>query len=290
MRIVHSAAEAANLVRSDQQVFVHGSAATRSSLLAALLARAGELHGIELVAISTLGEIDWKRPAVHEHLLLKSLFVSANVREWVDRHGGDYVPVFLSEIPTLFRERLLPIDVALLQVSPPDKHGFCSLGTSIDAALAAAQEATTVLAEINPRMPRTLGDSHIHVSRITAAVNVDRPLPEVSYAGDADAATEKIGRAVAGLVEDGSTLQMGIGGIPDAVLRSLSISRFSASRAPHAYFRRSAARPMHSRRTVTRPRLEVDHVGAFEARCRLRCLRGCVGTDAVDTRRDAGGT
>jgi acyl-CoA hydrolase len=221
MRIVESAADAVVFVSSGQRVFVHGSAATPSSLLGVLLARAGELRGIELVAISTLGEIDWKRPAVQEHFFLKSLFVSANVREWVDRHGGDYVPVFLSEIPTLFRERLLPIDVALLQVSPPDKHGYCSLGTSIDAALAAAQEATIVLAEINARMPRTLGDSHIHVSRIHAAVHVDRPLPEVSYAADADAATEKIGRAVAELVEDGSTLQMGIGAIPDAVLRFL---------------------------------------------------------------------
>jgi acyl-CoA hydrolase len=208
-------------VRSGQRVFVHGSAATPSSLLAALLARAGEITKVEIVAISTLGVVDWNRPAVREHFFLNSLFVSANVREWVDSAAGDYVPVFLSEIPALFRNGSMPIDVAVIQVSPPDRHGYCSLGTSIDAALAAAQTAKVVLAQINPRMPRTIGDSHIHVSRITAAIEVAEELPEVDYGAGADAATEKIGRAVAALVEDGSTMQMGIGAIPDAVLRYL---------------------------------------------------------------------
>lgn len=208
-------------MKSGQRVFVHGSAATPTSLLGALLDRAGELTGIELVAISTLGELDWNRPSVRQNVFLKSLFVSANVRAWVDGSGGDYVPVFLSEIPTLFREGHLPIDVAILQVSPPDRHGFCSLGTSIDAALAAATQAKTVLAHVNPRMPRTLGDSHIHQSRITAAITESRELPEVRYGTDADERTERIGRSVAALVEDGSTLQMGIGAIPDAVLRYL---------------------------------------------------------------------
>ncbi len=209
------------LIRSGQRVFVHGSAATPSPLLAALLDRAGEISKVEIVAISTLGELDWNRPAVREHFFLNSLFVSANVREWVDGPAGDYVPVFLSEIPTLFRGGGLPVDVAILQVSPPDRHGYCSLGTSIDAALAAAQTAKVVLAQINPRMPRTLGDSHIHASKITAAIEVASELPEVRYGADADASTEKIGRAVAALIEDGSTMQMGIGAIPDAVLRYL---------------------------------------------------------------------
>jgi acyl-CoA hydrolase len=221
MILCNTPAEAVQHVKSNQRVFVHGSAATPSSLLAALLDRAGEITGIELVSISTLGELDWNRPAIRKHFFLNSLFVSANVREWVDGHGGDYVPVFLSEIPALFRQNKLPIDAALLQVSPPDRHGYCSLGTSVDAALAAAGQAKTIIAQINPRMPRTLGDSHIHTSRITVAVEEARELPEVRYEDQADAAAQKIGRYVAELVEDGATLQMGIGAIPDAVLRFL---------------------------------------------------------------------
>jgi acyl-CoA hydrolase len=213
-----NAAEAVQHVQSGQRVFVHGSAATPTTLLQALLARAGEIRGVELVAISTLGALDWDRPEVRQHFFLSSLFVSSNVRGWVDSPSGDYVPVFLSEIPALFRSGRLPIDVAILQVSPPDRHGFCSLGTSVDAALAAASTAKIVLAQINARMPRTLGDGSIHVSRITAAVNEARELPELSYAAEADEATHRIGRYVAELVEDGSTLQMGIGAIPDAVL------------------------------------------------------------------------
>lgn len=216
-----SAAQAVRHVRSGQRVFVHGSAATPTTLLQALLARAGEITGVELVAISTLGTLDWDRPEVRRHFFLNSLFVSANVREWVDSPSGDYVPVFLSEIPDLFRSGRLSVDVALLQVSPPDRHGYCSLGTSVDAALAAASTAKVVLAQMNPRMPRTMGDGHIHVSRITAAVREEHELPEVSYAREADEVTRRIGRLVAELVEDGSTLQMGIGAIPDAVLHFL---------------------------------------------------------------------
>jgi len=225
MIVVGSAAEAVRQVQSGQRVFVHGSAATPTSLLAALLDRAGEIEGVELVAISTLGTIDWNRPAVRRSFFLNSLFVSANVREWVDQPDADYVPVFLSEIPALFAEGHLPVDVAILHVSPPDVHGYCSLGTSVDAALSAARHAKIIIAQINPRMPRTLGDSHIHVSRIAVAIEESRELPEVSYADGEGAGTEKIGRAVAALVEDGSTLQMGIGAIPDAVLRFLGDHR-----------------------------------------------------------------
>lgn len=221
MEYLQTAEEVALHVTSGQRVFVHGSAATPTRILQALLARAGELSKVELVAISTLGEIDWTRPGVRESFFLNSLFVSANVRAWVNGPGADYTPVFLSEIPALFRQGHLPIDVAILQVSPPDKHGFCSLGTSVDAALAAAHQAKVILAQVNPRMPRTHGDGHIHRSRITAAILVDAPLPEVSYAAQADAATETIGRTVAAMIEDGATLQMGIGAIPDSVLHYL---------------------------------------------------------------------
>ncbi|AKU93804.1 4-hydroxybutyrate coenzyme A transferase [Labilithrix luteola] len=221
MQLCKTPTEVVQHIHSHQRVFVHGSAATPSTLLAALLDRGGEITGVELVAISTFGAIDWNRAKVREHFFMNSLFVSANVREWVDTKDGDYVPVFLSEIPALFRKGAMPIDVALLQVSPPDKHGYCSLGTSIDAALAAAYSADVVLAQINPKMPRTHGDGHIHTSRITAAIELDTDLPEVRYGAEADERTEKIGRYVAELIEDGSTLQMGIGAIPDAVLRHL---------------------------------------------------------------------
>lgn len=222
MNVVKTPAEALAHIKSGNRVFVHGSAATPTPLINGLLDRAGDdLTDIEIVAISTLGAIDWNRPNVRKHVFLNSLFVSANVREWVDGHGGDYVPVFLSEIPSLFREGYLPIDCAMLQLSPPDIHGYCSLGTSVDAALAAAETAKVIIAQINPRMPRTLGDSHIHVSRITAAIEDQHELPELSYAAEADGSTEKIGRFVAELIEDGSTLQMGIGAIPDSVLSFL---------------------------------------------------------------------
>jgi acyl-CoA hydrolase len=217
-----SAAEAVQCVQSGHRVFVHGSAATPVSMFRALLARAGQISNVELVAISTLGSIDWNRPEVHKHFFLNSLFVSENVRGWVSSHGGDYIPVFLSEIPNLFRTGRMPLDVALLQVSPPDAHGYCSLGTSVDAALAAAQTAKRVVAQINPRMPRTLGDSHIHISKIHECYDEEAALPEVNYATSVDAISEGIGKRVAELIEDSSTLQMGIGAIPDAVLRFLT--------------------------------------------------------------------
>ncbi|MFO0676273.1 MAG: acetyl-CoA hydrolase/transferase C-terminal domain-containing protein [Polyangiaceae bacterium] len=213
--------EAISHVPSGSRVFVHGSAATPQALLGALLARAGELTGIEIVAISTFGEVPWNRPEVLANFTLRSLFVSANVRGWVAHRSGDYVPVFLSEIPSLFRSGTLPVDVALVHVSPPDAHGYCSLGTSIDAALAAVESARIVIAQMNPRMPRTLGDAHVHVSRITAAVDVTAELPEVRYGAEVDPAAARIGERVAELVDDGSTLQMGIGAIPDAVLTHL---------------------------------------------------------------------
>lgn len=218
---MNSASEVVALISSGQRVFVHGSAATPNRLLNALLERAGELTRVELVAISTLGELAWNRPEVREHVSLNSLFVSANVRAWVDQYNGDYTPVFLSEIPGFFRQGVLPLDVAMIHVSPPDRHGYCSLGTSVDAALAAVQTAPLILAQVNPRMPRSHGDGVIHISKIDAAIEDASELPEVSYAKDVDDVTRAIGRRVAELIEDGATLQMGIGGIPDAVLAFL---------------------------------------------------------------------
>ncbi len=216
-----TANEAVQLVKNGDRVFVHGSAATPISLINSLFARAGEIKNVEIVAISTFGNIDWDRPEVKKSFRINSLFVSANIRKWVNEESGDYIPVFLSEIPSLFNNGILPIDIAFLQVSPPDKHGYCTLGTSIDAALSASQNAKLLVAQVNPQMPRTHGDGQIHVSKFDAMVFEDTPLPEVDYGGKADENTMRIGRFVADLIEDKSTLQMGIGAIPDAVLKCL---------------------------------------------------------------------
>lgn len=215
-----SADDAVALVKSGDRVFLHGSAATPLVLINALLKRAGELSDVELVAISTQGNIGWNTPEITNSFRLNSLFVSANVRDWVNSPAGEYVPVFLSEIPRMF-ESVLPIDVALIHVSPPDKHGYCTLGTSIDAALTAVRTAKTVIAQVNPRMPRTHGDGQIHQSKLAAMVYTEAELPEVNYGEKIDDRARLIGRNVASLIEDGATLQMGIGSIPDAVLQSL---------------------------------------------------------------------
>lgn len=222
MAVVYSSpAEAVQHIKSNDRVFIHGSAATPLTLVQALLARGGEITDVELVAISTFGQIDWDHPHIRKNFYLNSLFVSGNVREWVNSESGDYVPVFLSEIPNLFRNGYLPLDVALVQVSPPDIHGYCSLGTSIDAARCAVQVAQKVIAQVNPNMPRTHGDGQVHVSRFASMIWDESPLPEVNYAEKVDAASLRIGEHVAGLIEDGSTLQTGIGAIPDAVLAQL---------------------------------------------------------------------
>ena len=152
---------------------------------------------------------------------MNSLFVSQNVREIVNSEFGDYVPVFLSEIPQLFNKGILPVDVALIHVSPPDKHGFCSLGTSVDIARSAVKNAKYIIAQVNEQMPRTHGDGIIHIREINAIVQVNEALPEVSYSSRVDETSRIIGKYCAELIEDGSTLQMGIGGIPDAVLSCL---------------------------------------------------------------------
>ncbi|MEZ5017723.1 MAG: acetyl-CoA hydrolase/transferase C-terminal domain-containing protein [Flavipsychrobacter sp.] len=216
-----SAEEAVKIVESGNRVFIHGSAATPIHLFNTLLGRAGAINNVELVAISTFGDINWDRPEVRQSFYLNSLFVSANVRGWVNSPYGDYVPVFLSEIPALLKT-VLPPDVAIVQVSPPDEHGYCTLGTSIDAAWTAVRVAKKIIAQVNPLMPRTHGDSHIHISKFDAMVWEEAKLPEVDYGCKIDAASKQIGENVAALIEDGSTLQMGIGCIPDAVLKSLS--------------------------------------------------------------------
>jgi acyl-CoA hydrolase len=217
-----TAAEALSLIKSGDRIFIHGSAATPLSLVNGLLRRAGELHDIELVSISTYGNVEWNHPEVKESFYLNSLFVSANVRGWANTGSGNYIPIFLSEIPRLFEQKVLPLDVALVQVSPPDEHGYCTLGTSVDAAISAVRNARIVIAQVNPLMPRVMGDGVVHYSRFTALVWEASELPEVNYSSKKDEIAEKISEYVAGLIDDGSTLQLGIGGIPDAVLKQLT--------------------------------------------------------------------
>ncbi|MDR3680041.1 MAG: acetyl-CoA hydrolase/transferase C-terminal domain-containing protein [Flavipsychrobacter sp.] len=213
--------EAVSIVESGDRVFMHGSAATPVTLINALLARASVLNDVELTSISTYGNIDWDHPTVLQSFYLNSLFVSGNIRKWANSEYGSYIPVFLSEIPQLFDRKILPVDVALIQVSPPDEQGYCTLGTSVDAALSAVRNARKVIAHINPKMPRVLGDGVVHSSLFNTVIWQDVDLVEVDYAAEADEVTNKIGANIATLIEDGATLQMGIGAVPDAVLKCL---------------------------------------------------------------------
>lgn len=212
--------EAVRIIHSGQRVYVHGGAATPHFLLQKLMDRADELRDVELVSISLQGDGSIADAKYRDSFRMNSLFVSANIRSAVQEGRGDYVPVFLSEIPRLFRERILPIDVALVHVSPPDKHGYCSLGISVDIARAAVQGAAHVIAQVNPRMPRTHGEGLIHVSELDALVEMEAELPEVVM-GTSDATSGIIGRFCADLIPDRATLQMGIGAIPDATLACL---------------------------------------------------------------------
>ncbi len=213
--------EAAAVIKSGDRVFIHGVAAAPQTLIRAMTARASELRDVEIVHLHTEGDAPYAAPEHSASFHVNAFFVGANVRQAVNEGRGDYIPVFLSEIPALFRRGVLPLDVALVNMSPPDKHGFCSLGVSVDIARAAVDNAKTVVAQINPWMPRTLGDALLHVDEIDIAVEVDDPLPEVPPPALSDV-DRAIGRSIAELIEDGATLQMGIGSIPNAVLASLT--------------------------------------------------------------------
>ncbi|MCC7071001.1 MAG: acetyl-CoA hydrolase/transferase family protein [Deltaproteobacteria bacterium] len=219
-----SAAEAVALVQSGQRVFIHGAAATPLRLLDALVARADTLADVELIHLHTAGPAAYADARYAKSFRVASLFVGENLRGRLDGARVDYLPCFLSEMPSLFRSGVRPVDVALIQVSPPDAHGFCSLGTSVDTAKAAVDVAKVVVAEVNPRMPRTHGDGFVHRDRIARCIEVDAPLPEPEP-HVLDELERAIGKNVAALIEDGSTLQMGIGAIPDAVLAALAAHR-----------------------------------------------------------------
>lgn len=217
---LRTSAEAVALVRSGQRVFIQGASATPTLLLSALAERASELVGVRLVHLHTEGASPFLQPAVLSGFRHEALFVGANLRAAVNSGQADYIPIFLSEVPRLFASGLLPIDVALIHVSPPDAHGFCSLGVSVDVTMAAIHQARSVIALVNAAMPRTHGAGFIHVDQIDAIVEVDTPLPEIRMP-QPDEAEHRIGEHVATLIEDEATLQLGIGSIPNAVLAQL---------------------------------------------------------------------
>ena len=216
-----SADDAVKAVKSNDRVYLHSVAATPQRLIGALINRSDELKNVELVSLHTEGEALYLDPKFKGIFRLNALFVGPNVRKAVQEGRADYLPVFLSEVPNLFRKNVLPLDVAFLQVSPPDKHGFCTLGVSVDASKAAAQMAKIVIAQVNPRMPRTHGDGLIHVNDIDFLVETDDPIHE-SIPPVPSEIEKQIGVHCASLIENGSCLQMGIGAIPNAVLAALT--------------------------------------------------------------------
>ena len=215
-----STAQAVSQIQSGDRVFLQGAAMTPNTLIDALCERYNELKEVEIVSIHTEGDAKYAREPYSNSFKMNSCFVGRNVRKMVSTSQGDYIPIFLSDIHLLFRKGILPIDVAIVQVSPPDKHGFCSLGVSVDIALPAIQTAKKVIAQINPFVPRTHGDSTIHIKNIDSAIEVNTPIytTEISPISKIE---KQIGQHVANLIDDGATLQMGIGNIPNAVLNNL---------------------------------------------------------------------
>jgi acyl-CoA hydrolase len=216
-----SAEDALSVIQSGNRVFLHGSAQTPVYLVNELAKQAYRLQDVELVSISVYGQLDVCKPEYENSFRMNSMFVSASIREAVAQGRADYIPVFLSEIPELFKQNILPLDVAIVQVSTPDQHGYCSLGVSVDVARSAVNTAKKVIAQINPNAPRTHGDGMIHASRFYAAVYCEDDMQQASFSEKVTDKEERIGEYVAGLIEDRSTMQMGIGAIPDAVLKCL---------------------------------------------------------------------
>ncbi len=208
------------MVTSGSHIFIGSGAAEPQRLVEALTGLGREVFGAEIVHILTLGRAPYAEANRGENFRHNALFIGPNVREAIAEGRADYTPIFLSEIPRLFETGRLAIDVALIQVSPPDSHGYCSFGVSTDVVKPATEAASIVVAEVNARMPRTLGDSFVHMDDIDYVVPVDYPVPEAKIHRP-DEVAQRIGNHIAGLIEDGSTLQMGIGAIPDSVLRSL---------------------------------------------------------------------
>jgi len=216
-----TAQEAVKIVKSGDRVYLQAAAAAPTILSNALTERASELRDVEVCHLHTEGEARYANPELSESFHVNSFFIGANVRHTLKSGNGSYTPVFLSELPYLFRKKVLNLDVAFIHVSPPDSHGYCSLGVSVEATIAAIECAKKVVAQVNPQMPRTFGDGILHISEIDYLVEVDMPI--YSHTMDETTPTEdKIGSFIASLIEDESTLQMGIGSIPNAALAKLT--------------------------------------------------------------------
>ena len=214
--------EALSIIKSGDRVFMHGSAQTPVFIINELAKQANRLRDVEIVSISVYGDLEIAKPGYEKSFMLNSMFVSGAIRQAVNEGRADYIPVFLSEIPELFKRNILPIDVAIVQVSVPDQHGYCSLGVSVDVARSAVNTAKAVIAQVNPNAPRTHGDGLIHASRFKSMVYCEDPMQEANFSEKVGEVEHKVGHFVASLIEDRSTLQMGIGAIPDAVLKALS--------------------------------------------------------------------
>jgi len=219
---VVSAQDAVKVIKSGSRIFLTGNVSVPQQTLAALVEYAPNLSDVEICQALTIGGADYVKPEMEGHLRVNTMFISANVRKAVQEGRADFTPVLLSEFPLLFKRSILPLDVALIHVSVPDEHGFCSLGVEVGLTKSAAESARIIIAEVNEQMPRTLGDSFIHVSRLNYIIPANYPIPEMPMAeeGESDV-VEKIAGHIAELIPDGATMQMGIGAIPDAVLKYL---------------------------------------------------------------------
>ncbi len=216
-----SAEEAVKAIKSYDKIFVHGVACTPTVLLDALTKRHKELKDVELYNVFTLGSADYAKPEYQDSFITNSIFIQGNLRPYVNQTRTQYIPTFLGQYHLLFDLNKIPLDYAFIQVSPPGEHGHCSLGLAVDVTKAAIRRAKKVIALVNPNMPRTFGDSTIDESEIDIAVWNDNPIVEIS-APEISSEEELIGRHIAEIVDDGATLQIGIGGIPNAVLACLN--------------------------------------------------------------------
>ena len=212
--------EAVKIIKSNDRVYIQAAAAAPQALINAMTARSDELKNVKICHLHTEGEAPYANPKLKDSFHVNSFFIGHNVRHTLLAGNGSYTPVFLSELPILFKRNIIDIDVTLIQVSPPDKHGYCSLGTTVMATVAAIENADHVIAQINPQMPRTHGDGIIHISELDSFVEVDAPIYEVNIP-EINEVQHKIGRYIAEMIDDRSTLQMGIGNIPNAVLQKL---------------------------------------------------------------------
>ena len=219
---IASPQQAVSVIKSGDRVFLTGNVSVPQTILSALVGYAPNLTNVEICQALSIGPADYVMSEMHGHLRVNSMFISANIRKAVQEGKADFTPVLLSEFPLLFKNGLLPLDVALIHVSPPDEHGYCSFGVEVGLTKSAAESAKIIIAEVNQQMPRTLGDSFIHVTKLNHIIPVDYPIPEVHFGQEGKSEViERIAGYVAELIPNGATLQMGIGAIPNAVLKYL---------------------------------------------------------------------